>query len=135
MLERVKPEYISKTYQIDSWSSTDDFIEQMARRMGRLLKVSVMYVAVANKMLFCVFHQGGEPDVNAVSKIVLNDFQRGRLPYFVKPMVRIYNNVLQCDFFFLQGISEESSQDGPSVSALKGDVCSQCYIRTCYYWS
>lgn len=29
--------------------------------------------------------QGGEPDVPTVAKMVLNDFQRGRLPYFVKP--------------------------------------------------
>lgn len=29
--------------------------------------------------------QGGEPDVRSVAKAVLNDFQRGRLPYFVKP--------------------------------------------------
>ncbi len=34
-------------------------------------------------VLVCV--QGGEPDVNAVARIVLNDFQRGKLPYFVKP--------------------------------------------------
>ena len=32
--------------------------------------------------------QGGEPDVDGVAKIVLNDFQRGRLPYFVMPNVR-----------------------------------------------
>ena len=31
--------------------------------------------------------QGGEPDVDSVAKIVLNDFQRGRLPYFVIPNV------------------------------------------------
>ena len=29
--------------------------------------------------------QGGEPDVNAAAKMILNDFQRGKLPYFVKP--------------------------------------------------
>lgn len=31
------------------------------------------------------FFKGGEPDLNSVAKIVLNDFQRGRLPYFVLP--------------------------------------------------
>ncbi|KIH44064.1 hypothetical protein ANCDUO_25922, partial [Ancylostoma duodenale] len=28
---------------------------------------------------------GGEPDITAVAKSVLNDFQRGKLPYFVVP--------------------------------------------------
>merc|ERR1712223_409477 len=29
---------------------------------------------------------GGEPDVNAVAKMVLMDWQRGKLPYFVPPI-------------------------------------------------
>lgn len=29
--------------------------------------------------------QGGEPDLSTVSKMVLNDWQRGRIPFFVKP--------------------------------------------------
>ncbi|KAK6326130.1 hypothetical protein J4Q44_G00017750 [Coregonus suidteri] len=29
--------------------------------------------------------QGGEPDLPCVSKMVLNDWQRGRIPFFVKP--------------------------------------------------
>jgi ribosome biogenesis GTPase A len=29
--------------------------------------------------------QGGEADINTVAKMVLNDFQRGKLPYFVSP--------------------------------------------------
>lgn len=29
--------------------------------------------------------QGGEPDVSTVAKSLLNDFQRGRLPYFTPP--------------------------------------------------
>ncbi|XP_010220263.1 PREDICTED: nucleolar GTP-binding protein 2, partial [Tinamus guttatus] len=38
----------------------------LASRTGKLLK-------------------GGEPDVQTVSKMVLNDWQRGRIPFFVKP--------------------------------------------------
>merc|ERR550532_1667777 len=45
---------------------TFDFLEQLAKKSGRLLK-------------------GGEPDINAVSKIVLNDFNRGKLPFFTPP--------------------------------------------------
>ncbi|XP_038657113.1 nucleolar GTP-binding protein 2 [Scyliorhinus canicula] len=66
VLERAKSEYISKTYKIDSWSHAVDFLEKLAFRMGKLLK-------------------GGEPDIQTVAKMVLNDWQRGRIPFFVKP--------------------------------------------------
>lgn len=66
VLERAKPEYIQKTYRIPTWSSAEDFLEKLALRTGKLLK-------------------GGEPDLSTVSKMVLNDWQRGRIPFFVKP--------------------------------------------------
>ncbi|XP_054477136.1 nucleolar GTP-binding protein 2 [Anoplopoma fimbria] len=66
VLERAKPEYIQKTYRIPSWTSPEDFLEKMAFRSGKLMK-------------------GGEPDISTVSKMVLNDWQRGRIPFFVKP--------------------------------------------------
>lgn len=39
MLERVKEDYIKKAYNICEWTSPEDFLEQVARRLGRLLKV------------------------------------------------------------------------------------------------
>lgn len=66
VLERAKPEYIQKTYRIPTWTSAEDFLEKLAFRTGKLLK-------------------GGEPDISTVSKMVLNDWQRGRIPFFVKP--------------------------------------------------
>ncbi|XP_075051524.1 nucleolar GTP-binding protein 2 [Mixophyes fleayi] len=66
VLERAKPEYISKAYKIDSWGNAEDFLEKLAFKTGKLLK-------------------GGEPDCQTVSKMVLNDWQRGRIPFFVKP--------------------------------------------------
>nr|XP_055066511.1 nucleolar GTP-binding protein 2 [Misgurnus anguillicaudatus] len=66
VLERAKAEYIQKTYRIPSWSSAEDFLEKLAFRTGKLLK-------------------GGEPDLSTVAKMVLNDWQRGRIPFFVKP--------------------------------------------------
>ena len=39
VLRRVKREYISKTYGITSWDSTEHFLEQVAKKGGRLLKV------------------------------------------------------------------------------------------------
>ncbi|XP_026857346.2 nucleolar GTP-binding protein 2 isoform X2 [Electrophorus electricus] len=66
VLERAKAEYIQKTYHVPSWNSAEDFLEKLAFRTGKLLK-------------------GGEPDLSTVSKMVLNDWQRGRIPFFVKP--------------------------------------------------
>ncbi|XP_072466109.1 nucleolar GTP-binding protein 2-like [Notamacropus eugenii] len=66
VLERAKPEYISKTYKIDDWENAEDFLGKLAFRTGKLLK-------------------GGEPDLQTVGKMVLNDWQRGRIPFFVKP--------------------------------------------------
>ncbi|CAG2238957.1 GNL2 [Mytilus edulis] len=66
MLKRVKTDYIKTTYSLISWDSHEDFLEQICRKSGRLLK-------------------GGEPDISTVAKMVLNDFQRGKIPYFVKP--------------------------------------------------
>ena len=39
VLERVKADYLKKTYNVSSWIDVNDFLEQIARRMGRLLKV------------------------------------------------------------------------------------------------
>ena len=66
VLKRVKQEHIMKTYSIDAYSSTDDFLEKLARKYGKLLK-------------------GAEPDMQTVAKMVLNDFQRGKLPHYVAP--------------------------------------------------
>ncbi|KAL4657572.1 nucleolar GTP-binding protein 2 [Arapaima gigas] len=68
VLERAKPEYIRKTYRVPCWTSAEDFLEKLAFRTGKLLK-------------------GGEPDLSTVAKMVLNDWQRGRIPFFVKPPV------------------------------------------------
>jgi nuclear GTP-binding protein len=66
LLKRVKHEYILKTYCIDEFSTTDEFLEKLARKSGKLLK-------------------GAEPDLQTVAKMVLNDFQRGKLPHYVPP--------------------------------------------------
>ena len=66
VLERVKEEHIKRQYQIPSWESPLDFLEKMAKKTGKLLK-------------------GGDPDTVAVGKMVLNDWQRGKLPYFSYP--------------------------------------------------
>ncbi|XP_066256796.1 uncharacterized protein Ns2 [Euwallacea similis] len=66
VLERVKKDYLIKTYKVEDWKDSIDFLEKMAQRSGRLLK-------------------GGEPDISSVAKMILNDWQRGKLPFFVCP--------------------------------------------------
>lgn len=66
MLQRVKKEYIQKTYNITDWTDHEDFLAQFARRSGKLLKK-------------------GDPDISTAAKMILNDFQRGSIPYFVRP--------------------------------------------------
>ncbi|KZC04055.1 Nucleolar GTP-binding protein 2 [Dufourea novaeangliae] len=66
VLARVKPEYIRKTYKIMEWSDHVDFLEKLARKSGKLLKK-------------------GEPDIATVSRMILNDWQRGKLPFYVPP--------------------------------------------------
>jgi nuclear GTP-binding protein len=66
VLARVKPEYLCQTYNLKSWKGYEDFLTQLARRGGKLLK-------------------GGEPDLDTCAKMVINDWMRGKIPYFVEP--------------------------------------------------
>lgn len=63
LLSRVKRHHMEKTYDIKGWEDGVGFLELLARKGGRLLK-------------------GGEPDLDGVAKMVLNDFMRGRIPWF-----------------------------------------------------
>ncbi|KAI6179659.1 Nucleolar GTP-binding protein 2 [Aphelenchoides besseyi] len=69
VLDRVKRTHLAKHYNLegdDDWSDSEEFLTKIALKSGRLLK-------------------GGEPDITTVAKMVLNDFQRGKLPYFTLP--------------------------------------------------
>jgi len=68
VLAKVKREYMARTYKVPSdWSDHNDFLERVAQKYGKLLK-------------------GGEPDINTVAKMILNDWQRGKIPFFVPPV-------------------------------------------------
>ncbi|EFN54955.1 hypothetical protein CHLNCDRAFT_134718 [Chlorella variabilis] len=66
VLERVKPEYLRRAYKAASWSGVEDFLGQVARQTGKLGK-------------------GGEPDLNTAARMVLYDWQRGKIPFFTLP--------------------------------------------------
>lgn len=69
VLRRAQTRHIERTYEIKASDWNDDsmeFLAILARKGGRLLK-------------------GGEPDVDGVAKMVLNDFLRGKIPWFTPP--------------------------------------------------
>lgn len=73
LMTRVKPIYLSRTYGValpdeGTWAP-EEFLDKLARMKGRLLK-------------------HGEPDLDSVAKIVLSDWVRGRIPFFVAPPER-----------------------------------------------
>ncbi|RQM08821.1 hypothetical protein DH86_00002948, partial [Scytalidium sp. 3C] len=57
VLTKTKPQHIERTYSIKGYKDHIEFLELLARKGGRLL-------------------HGGEPDVDGVAKMVLNDFLR-----------------------------------------------------------
>ena len=66
VLRRTKARHLERTYEIPSFQSSTEFLEKLARKGGRLLK-------------------GGEADLDGVAKMVLNDFLRGKLPWYIPP--------------------------------------------------
>lgn len=57
-----------------------------------MIKVEKVFPLIADIIVYfnTIFVlQGGEPDFGTVAKMILNDFQRGKLPYFVKPPVDV----------------------------------------------
>ena len=63
LLGRVKRHHMERTYELSGWENATEFLELLARKGGRLLR-------------------GGEPDLDGVAKMVLNDFMRGKIPWF-----------------------------------------------------
>mmetsp|Transcript_13566 Transcript_13566/g.24883 ORF Transcript_13566/g.24883 Transcript_13566/m.24883 type:complete len:633 (+) Transcript_13566:129-2027(+) len=67
----VKKEHIAAMYGLsksgpDTWTTSLDLMEKIATKCGRLLK-------------------GGEPCLRTAAIMMINDFQRGRLPHYVAP--------------------------------------------------
>ena len=76
LLERVRAEYIERTYGLDhregGWhgeSGAAELLTAISKKTGKLLK-------------------GGEADTEAAAKMVLNDWIRGKIPFFVPPPMR-----------------------------------------------
>lgn len=66
ILSHAMPHHLSRTYEISNWTDANDLMSQIAKKTGRLLK-------------------GGEPDLDAIARIIINDWQRGSIPWFLPP--------------------------------------------------
>lgn len=66
ILERVPKEQLVSVYGIGTYSDAEDFLTQIAMKRGRIKK-------------------GGEPDLDAVARNILDDWNKGRIRYFTVP--------------------------------------------------
>lgn len=67
VLKRVQPKHLERTYGVKGGAEDPiEFLSVLARKGGRLLR-------------------GGEPDLDGVAKMVINDFLRGKVPWFTPP--------------------------------------------------
>ena len=63
VLRKTKPQHIQRTYDVSGFATATEFLQLLARKGGRLLK-------------------GGEADLDGAAKMVVNDFIRGKIPWF-----------------------------------------------------
>ena len=66
VLRRVQPRHLERTYGIKHQEDYLEWLALLARQGGRLLK-------------------GGEADLDGVAKMVINDFLRGKIPWYTPP--------------------------------------------------
>eukprot|EP00933_Yihiella_yeosuensis_P055375 TRINITY_DN5412_c0_g1_i6.p1 TRINITY_DN5412_c0_g1~~TRINITY_DN5412_c0_g1_i6.p1 ORF type:complete len:649 (+),score=193.15 TRINITY_DN5412_c0_g1_i6:148-2094(+) len=69
VLTRVKKPYLLQRYKLPldtTWEDSEEFLTILGKKMGKLLK-------------------GGEAALDTAARIVLYDWQRGRIPYFTPP--------------------------------------------------
>jgi len=98
VVQRVKRAYLIKKYKLSpdaTWKNAEDFLTILGKKMGKLVK-------------------GGDADLDTTARIVLYDWQRGKIPFFVTPPDR-------------EGHEETAASSGGAASsssapkALKGD--------------
>merc|ERR1711939_175015 len=66
VLKKCRKHHLERTYGVQKWDDAEDFLTQLAMKRGKLGK-------------------GGEANMDTVAKMVLNDWIRGKIPYFVRP--------------------------------------------------
>eukprot|EP00331_Platyophrya_macrostoma_P001886 CAMPEP_0176424676 /NCGR_PEP_ID=MMETSP0127-20121128/10965_1 /TAXON_ID=938130 /ORGANISM="Platyophrya macrostoma, Strain WH" /LENGTH=565 /DNA_ID=CAMNT_0017805751 /DNA_START=20 /DNA_END=1717 /DNA_ORIENTATION=+ len=66
LLQKAKKSDLEKIYSVTDWDNAEEFLEKFAIKNGKLLK-------------------GGEPDTQTAGRMILMDWQRGRIPYYTMP--------------------------------------------------
>lgn len=66
IMKRVDKEHLRGIYGVKEWTDPEDFMTQLCKMGGRLLK-------------------GGEPDLNTVGKMILHDWQKGKILFYELP--------------------------------------------------
>lgn len=66
ILDRVPKEQLVELYGIGTFADAEDFLTQLAQRRGKL-------------------HRGGEADVDAMARMVLDDWNKGHIRYYTLP--------------------------------------------------
>ena len=89
-----------RAYKVKSWDDTTDFLTQLARNSGKLLR-------------------GGEPDLNTAARMVLYDWQRGKIPYFALP----------------PDYEERASDPSTSHKPSQAVTVSACHIASAHVWN
>ncbi|KAL0540782.1 hypothetical protein IC582_020796 [Cucumis melo] len=93
VLKRVKKEHLERAYKIKNWEDDNDFLVQLCKLTGKLLR-------------------GGEPDLTTAAKMVLHDWQRGKLPFFVPPP-RVEDESEEPNY----GVDDDSGVDSNQAAA------------------
>ncbi|PON56900.1 Nucleolar GTP-binding protein [Parasponia andersonii] len=95
VLTRVKREHLERAYKIKDWEDDNDFLVQLCKLTGKLLR-------------------GGEPDLKTAAKMVLHDWQRGRIPFFVPPSRQEDESSVEPH---INGLDEDTAEDSSKASA------------------
>ncbi|XP_062169209.1 nuclear/nucleolar GTPase 2 [Alnus glutinosa] len=107
VLKRVKKQHLERAYKIKDWEDENDFLVQLCKLTGKLLK-------------------GGEPDLMTAGKMILHDWQRGKIPFFVPPPRQEVESLEEPNVFGAdkdEGV--ESSQASAAFKAIASVISSQ----------
>ena len=66
ILQRCDPKHLEATYGVSGWTGTVSFLSLVAKKYGKL-------------------RRAGEPDTAIVARTVINDWQRGKIPWYTTP--------------------------------------------------
>ncbi|KGN52399.1 nuclear/nucleolar GTPase 2 [Cucumis sativus] len=105
VLKRVKKEHLERAYKIKNWEDDNDFLVQLCKLSGKLLK-------------------GGEPDLTTAAKMVLHDWQRGKLPFFVPPP-RVEDESEEPNYCVDDDSGVDSNQAAAAFKAIANVISSQ----------